>query len=74
MDRQILRKISLALVVAMLAITGLVNVQALVADVIIEEPGEIEPVGYKWKHIANGVYHCTSTGEANCDTPSSHAW
>jgi len=73
MDRKILRKIALALVVAMLAITGLVNVQSLVADVIIEEPGEGE-AGYKWKYVANNVWHCTNGTTLNCDTPSSHSW
>lgn len=73
MDRKILRKIALVMVLALMAIGGLVNVGTLVADVAIEEPGEGE-AGYKWKYVANNVWHCTNGTTLNCDTPSSHSW
>lgn len=69
---------SIALLIAFVCL-ALVNVSALVAAdgaTIGDSDTDIEPVpvNYKMKHVANGVYHCTTSGSYGCDTPSSHAW
>lgn len=64
----------LAGLLAILMFVGLVlvNVQVLLgsasADDVVAEPA------YKWKYVANEVWHCTNGDTMRCDTESSHSW
>ncbi|OFW08221.1 MAG: hypothetical protein A3H96_23700 [Acidobacteria bacterium RIFCSPLOWO2_02_FULL_67_36] len=62
------RIVSVAILVA-IASLFVVNVSAIAAPSASE--GDF---GFKLEYVANGVWHCSDSGEVSCDTESSHVW
>lgn len=70
MRRETLSRLFTAGCLVLLGLLGAMNVSAAVDA----NSAVAASASYSWKHVANQVYHCTSTGSAACDTPSSHLW
>jgi len=70
--KKTIKKLAGLLAILMFVGLVLVNVQVLLASVSADDV-VVEPA-YKWKYVANDVWHCTNGDTMRCDTESSHSW
>lgn len=68
MRRKTMSRIATAAILSAFGSLFAVNLQAMTT------PAAAGEASYHWKFVANGVYHCTTEGELNCDTESAHSW